>query len=315
MIDTLLIFFDTESTGLSCYDEQIVELAAIAIQLKDLAQHKQIRPEQQFCQRVRAARPIHRRATQCHGIRDRDLSACETFDQVYRKWSAWLLAQRTEASKPVCLIGHNAVRFDIPLLWREMLRCKLDVHTEFQTRLGITQVLDSLPWAKSYFGAMANPPESMKLTALYEYLFRTPLQQAHSALADTLALVRIMAQHCKDIHPFTTPVSTVWTTFQSRTTARPLNNMMIVSTPLINNNAEQQQCIDDHHETNDIVNIDITVQDQTTVVRSIYNNHMKSTYRDCKLCSVIYSCFFEHHCVNKITIVPVSPLAQFACHV
>lgn len=81
------------------------------------------------------------------------------------------------------IICHNT-KFDIQLLWFMAMRNKLG---EFAQKLIQTKTLCTSAWSRGY-SFNPKPGIQMKLTVLHETLFGWDFDNAHSALADTVAL-------------------------------------------------------------------------------------------------------------------------------
>jgi len=105
--DRPLAVFDIEATGLNPRTDRIVELAIV------LLMPDKTRKSRVF--RVNPGLPIPAEATAIHGITDADVAACPPFvviaDDILRVLDGADLG------------GYNILRFDIPLLEEEFLRC------------------------------------------------------------------------------------------------------------------------------------------------------------------------------------------------
>ena len=240
----LFIALDTESTGISCYSDHVVELAAVAFspflfnnRNNNKTKYSKGKEKSKlsflptFCSRIKTERPIHYRATQVHGIKNKDLINEKDFTQVYMKWSKWILENKQFPNQPVVMIAHNGRKFDFPILWREMNRSQFNIETEWKERLNVTHIIDSLEYFRKSF---STTPEDFKLTTLYQTKFGKPLEHAHSALYDTVALTELLtcekepsswSTHLLNETYGITDFSTVWNRFLELTKERPLEDV------------------------------------------------------------------------------------------
>ena len=106
-LDRPLAVFDIEATGLNPRADRIVELAIVLL-MPDRSRASRV-----F--RINPGLPIPAGATAIHGITDADVATCPPFvavaDDVLR------------VLEGADLCGYNILRFDIPLLVEEFLRC------------------------------------------------------------------------------------------------------------------------------------------------------------------------------------------------
>ena len=162
-LDRPLAFFDIEATGISPRTDRIVELAIIKY-LPDTD------PPQEFVFRINPEMPIPEEATDIHGITDEDVKDCPTFDD--------LAQQLLDVFDNCDLGGYNIIRFDIPMLTEEFLRAK--IRFDVTTR----RLID----AQRIF----HKKEPRDLAAALRYYCNDEHADAHGALADTEATVRVL---------------------------------------------------------------------------------------------------------------------------
>lgn len=204
----LFIVLDTETTGLSCYSDHIVEFASIGIRNKtnEKPKPKPKSKHSEFILRIRPGKNINPHASKVHKIYDQDVANAPDFTEVYLKWSQWIIAQKTNPKEPVKLIAHNGRKFDFVLLCREIQRSGFNLEEEFK-RIGIVSILDSVEWFRQHIPLYQNlnsnidqnskklltgSPKSYKLTDLFQWVFGREMRNAHSALADTKALAKLL---------------------------------------------------------------------------------------------------------------------------
>ncbi len=157
-----LVFLDLETTGINIASDRIIEIALLKINLDGREEEKQMR--------INPEMPIPESASRVHGIYDEDVKDCPKFKEVART-----LAHFIEGCD---LAGFNSNRFDIPLLAEEFLRAEVDI--DFKKRKFID--------VQAIFHKM----EKRTLIAAYQLYCNKPLEDAHSAMADTKATYEVL---------------------------------------------------------------------------------------------------------------------------
>ena len=111
MVDVLeghrVLAFDLETTGISTNNDRIVQVALIGADSDGNPIHHDIL--------VNPQRPIPRDASRVHGIYDQDVRSKPVFKECANE-----LAELMEGA---VIVGHNARKFDMPLLQNEFYRC------------------------------------------------------------------------------------------------------------------------------------------------------------------------------------------------
>lgn len=157
-----IVFFDIESTGLDVTTDRIVDIA-FAKYASDLQKvdekHYRLNPEM----------PIPAAATAIHHITNEDVKGKPVFRQVAGEIHALL--------QGCDLGGYNLLRFDVPMLALEFERVGI-VYPELETK-----IVD----AHKIFIKQ----EPRDLTAAYAFYCGRSLEDAHSALADTIAAAEV----------------------------------------------------------------------------------------------------------------------------
>lgn len=157
-----IIFFDLEATGVDPATDRIVEIAMIKLNPNG--------SREQYIKRINPTIPIPASATEIHSITDEDVKDCPQFKQIAKELYEWM--------KGCDLGGYNAVRFDIPMLAEELLRC--DVAVDFTERKFVD--------AQQIFFKM----ESRTLSAAYKFYCQKTMENAHSAEADVTATIEVL---------------------------------------------------------------------------------------------------------------------------
>ena len=160
-----LAFFDLETTGININSDRIVELAIIKIMPNGEIISKSTR--------INPAIPIPIESSLIHGIYDEDVKDKPTFKS---------LAHNLEQFLEGCdLGGFNIIKFDVPLLVEEFLRCEIDFD------ISNRKLID----AQKIFHMM----EPRTLTAAYKFYCGKNLEGAHSAEADVFATYEVLKAH------------------------------------------------------------------------------------------------------------------------
>lgn len=162
-----IIVFDLETTGLSLIKDRIVELAYYKyfpdgrVEQADML----INPEMSIPPEVTAV----------HGLTDDDVKDQPTFQE--KSNELW------QAFNDCYYSGFNVVRFDLPLLRQEFLRCGKDF--SFHPM----DIID----AKVIYHAM----EPRTLSAAYKHYCHKEHEEAHEALGDVKVTAEIITEQIK----------------------------------------------------------------------------------------------------------------------
>lgn len=157
-----IIFFDLETTGTDTGTDRIVEIAMVKLNPNGT--------RDKYVKRLNPTIPISAESTAIHGISNEDVKDCPTFKQVAKEIHEWM--------KGCDLGGYNAVRFDIPMLAEELLRCGVPVDFTERQFVDVQQIFFKM--------------ESRTLSAAYEFYCKKELTNAHSAEADIEATIEIL---------------------------------------------------------------------------------------------------------------------------
>lgn len=157
-----MVFFDLETTGTDICNDRIVEISVLKI-MPDGEEILKTR-------RVNPTIPIPLESSLIHKIYDEDVKDCPTFKQVAKNFDDFL--------KGCDLGGYNLLRFDIPLLAEEFLRCGIDFDIENRNVVDVCRVFHQM--------------EQRTLSAAYKFYCDKSLENAHSAEADTIATYHIL---------------------------------------------------------------------------------------------------------------------------
>ncbi|MBK7851886.1 MAG: 3'-5' exonuclease [Bacteroidetes bacterium] len=157
-----IVFLDLETTGVNVGADRIVEIALLKIYPNGNKDSKTMR--------INPTIPIPEEASKVHGIYDKDIQDCPTFNDVARDINAFLGGSD--------LGGYNSNKFDIPLLIEEFTRA--GIHFDLNER----KLVD----VQNIFHKM----EQRTLAAAYKFYCNKDLMNAHSAEADTTATYEVL---------------------------------------------------------------------------------------------------------------------------
>ncbi len=162
-LDRDLCFFDLEATGLNVMQDRILQIAII----KYFADGRE--PEE-LEMLINPGMPISEEAMAVHGIRPADLRNKPTFSQVAQKLYDFI--------GDADLAGYNSNRFDVPMLAEEFARAGLDFDLEKRRLLDVQMLFHKL--------------EPRTLRAALRFYCQEELENAHDALADVRATVKVL---------------------------------------------------------------------------------------------------------------------------
>lgn len=159
------LYIDIETTGLIIYEARIVQLGIIW-QVNDFVDEKSIL--------INPTIDIPENSTKIHGITNEYVKDAPLFKDIAPKL-------KTLFDKADCIIGYNAISYDIPILKYEFLRAGYDIE--------IKNVIDPyIIWGKM---------EKKKLKDAYKRFVGDDLEGAHNALNDIRATKKVLENMCK----------------------------------------------------------------------------------------------------------------------
>lgn len=161
-LDRPLVFFDLETTGVNVSTDHIVEISCV-----------KVRPDgshTEYTQRVNPGVPIPPSATAVHHITNEDVAGEPRFADIapglYRAFEGCDIA------------GFNSNKFDIPLLMKEFERVGIQFDLKGRRLIDVQTIYHRL--------------EQRTLSAAYRFYCGKNLEDAHSALADTMATFEVL---------------------------------------------------------------------------------------------------------------------------
>lgn len=157
-----LVVFDLETTGLNVAQSHIIEIGYIKM-LPDGTQ-------QSGCLRVNPGVPIPEESTAIHGITNTDVAECPSLKE--------LSEQLVEVFAGADLAGFNSDHFDVPMLVEECLRNEIPIDFSEAKCIDVQNIFHKM--------------EPRTLAAALLFYCGEPLENAHSAEADTAATLKVL---------------------------------------------------------------------------------------------------------------------------
>jgi DNA polymerase-3 subunit epsilon len=160
-LDRPICFFDLETTGAKVGKDRIVEIAILRVDTNN--------QESQRVWRINPEMDISPQATQVHGISNQMVEKEPNFAHYSNEIYQFI--------KGSDLAGFNAIKFDIPILVEELIRADIDFDFS-RIRMIDSQVI-------------YHKKEPRNLTAALKFYCNKDLENAHSALDDTIATYEV----------------------------------------------------------------------------------------------------------------------------
>ena len=149
------VVFDLETTGISCYNDQVVEISAVKVSKGQVVE--------EFTSLVNPKCPIPYRASMVNGITDEMVKDAPAFDKVLADFLGFIGDH--------VLVGHNIHTFDMKFIYRD---CE-----KFWGKVPENNYVDTLSLARMCLAELGH----YKLTDLSEY-YGVSTTGAHRALND-----------------------------------------------------------------------------------------------------------------------------------
>ena len=157
-----LVFFDLETTGVQPGIDHIVEICLLKV-----AVNGEITT---YTHRVNPGMPIPQQAIDVHGITNEMVKDEPLFKQLAPEIANFIGDSD--------LAGYNSNRFDVPLLVEEFLRVGINFEMTNRKTIDVQNIFHRM--------------EPRTLKAAYKFYCGKKLENAHSALADTMATYEIL---------------------------------------------------------------------------------------------------------------------------
>ena len=157
-----IVFFDIESTGLNVATDRIVELCLLKVYPNGNEEARTLR--------FNPGIHIPEESAAIHGIHDEDVADCPKFADMAHDIAAFF--------DDTDLAGYNSNHFDIPLLVEEFIRAGINFDIYAHQFVDVQTIYHKL--------------EQRNLSAAYKFYCGKDLENAHSALADTVATYEVL---------------------------------------------------------------------------------------------------------------------------
>jgi DNA polymerase III epsilon subunit-like protein len=190
-----LISIDCESTGLSVYNDQIVELGGI-ISLWESTTNT-ITTLDGFAE---YAKPtivsMSKKAEEITGIREETFKNSAFISTVFTNFLQYVNTVCKE-SYPRLLLSYNGFGYDIPLIVNELERIEDAYALKYFRQLCIAYTIDILSFCReevdtTILKRKADGTCSYKLGDVYSAICKCPLLDAHGALTDSSAVLELL---------------------------------------------------------------------------------------------------------------------------
>jgi DNA polymerase-3 subunit epsilon len=162
IVNKPLVVFDIETTGLDIIQDRIIDITLIKINPDNSQIEKNYR--------VNPTIKISTESSKIHGIYEKDILECKTFKNYAKEIYNFI--------KGCDLAGFNILKFDLPILIEEFLRCDIELS------LKNIKIIDAL--------RIYHLMEKRNLSAAYKYYCNKNLDNAHDSHADTTATLEII---------------------------------------------------------------------------------------------------------------------------
>ena len=156
------VVFDIETTGLDIIKDKIIDISLIKINPDNSREEKSFR--------VNPEKKISAESSKIHGINDEDVSSLKPFKHYAKEIHDFI--------KGCDLAGFNILKFDLPMLIEELIRCELEISIEK------IKIIDAL--------RIYHLMEKRNLSSAYKFYCNKDLENAHNSYADTSATLEII---------------------------------------------------------------------------------------------------------------------------
>ncbi|TNE53269.1 MAG: 3'-5' exonuclease [Bacteroidetes bacterium] len=161
-LDKALAVFDIEATGLNISEDRIVEIAVIKLNPDG--------SREEFHSLVNPGIPIPQEVVDIHGIDDQKVKDAPLFAELSPKLMAFI--------GDADLAGYNSNKFDIPMLAEELLRVDDTFDLSHRKFVDVQNIFHKM--------------EQRTLEAAYKFYCDKKIENAHSAMDDTLATMEVL---------------------------------------------------------------------------------------------------------------------------
>ena len=199
-----LAFIDLETTGLNISHDRIVEISILKM-MPD--QRKEI-----MTLRINPTIPISAESTSIHGITNDDVKNEPTFAKVAATLNSFIANSD--------LSGYNIVKFDLPMLVEEFLRCEVDFNVDGRKVIDVMNIFKLM--------------ERRDLGAAYKFYCDKEIENRHSAEADIVATQEVLLAQIEKYEELTGSVDHLY-----EFTGKPLDSMIDMASRIVLNSKKE----------------------------------------------------------------------------
>lgn len=185
---TLLVFWDVESTSDDPNKDHIISLGAVLASFN----HSSMQKISEFHSYVATSLRIDPVAQAVHNITSEMIKNAPCFETMVRDFETWLKPHTSAAKARVIFLAHNGRKFDEIMLYCNFLQNRLD-YGAFLDNICCWGFADTLKILKTLF-AGKTPRNRFTLDICYSFFCQQKqIVNAHDALVDSNALFEIFA--------------------------------------------------------------------------------------------------------------------------
>ena len=197
----LYVSFDLETTGLCKRWSNIIQIGCCGLLWHAEGDRIEIPAPMKFESYISSVKKVSPRITRITGITSSDIQNAPDFYNTMESWAKHIKQWRELCGvDSVVLIGHNILKYDLPLLINNLIRHQMNVEYFFRCNLKVQSAVDTLYLAKTLswrtYWVLPKTPTgriSYNLGGMYESICKRKLENAHSALADAQGVAQVMA--------------------------------------------------------------------------------------------------------------------------
>lgn len=192
----ILVFWDTETTGLNVWTEDVIQLSAVA-KIYNPTSHAwedfYSASRTEFDMYIKTDKKLSPKIVEITGITDEKLAKDgRPFPEVYEAFRDFLNDLRAAQSEPIWMVAHNGHTYDNKIFMaNERRRMKKETGTLFHD-VDVHAFVDTLMLSRYFYKQNGGEGRGKHtLSHLYEQAFGETFP-AHSSLEDSRALARLM---------------------------------------------------------------------------------------------------------------------------
>ena len=198
--DFYVLSFDLETTGLCVHSDCVAELgmtlAKFSFDTNGKLDVETLHSYQQYC---KPGKKMGQVASDVTGLTDEFLDKFDCFNVIVTGLAEHIDRHCENVNIPRILTGYNIIRYDLPLLFNEILRYDhaQETSSKFIRKMKIAACMDMLPFCRKWADTTKLKRNkrglpSYRLGDVFSALTSRDLEGAHGAIADAKAVEDIM---------------------------------------------------------------------------------------------------------------------------